>query len=411
MPTKRTISQLYDYFAPLQEAGSITPDRVQDLIATMAVSDNMHVVRSTDDLPDPSGNEVTLPAKTVLFLDDVNIGSDHLRLSEGTVLRALAGASVVSTSTGGVVRAAGLDAAVIMREINIVAPAGPCLDLSGPIDQQLNLFFVGLFGASVGTVSGFDVQSFKQCFFDTADGITLTGTTSKVFISESPFYGITAGNAAVTFASGLNSRRVDIVNSFFKHDAAGIPLRADEGYTVGYGRVSGCMLDGPETMLDGLASSDLNWWFRENDLVRNSRVTAQSFLTEASTTVITTQGEFTPAEGPFTLTELTQRFTVNEENELVYTGVDPVTVTFDSSFNVDPSNNDRIAFRATKNGATLDYSQAIVEQGAGAGSSPRAGSVLALIEIDPGDRIGLAVANLEGTANIPWLSATYSVIA
>lgn len=35
MPTKRTIQQLYDFFAPGQAARSITPDRVQDLVLTL----------------------------------------------------------------------------------------------------------------------------------------------------------------------------------------------------------------------------------------------------------------------------------------------------------------------------------------------------------------------------------------
>jgi hypothetical protein len=35
MPTKRTIQQLYDLFAPGQNERSITPDRVQDLIFTL----------------------------------------------------------------------------------------------------------------------------------------------------------------------------------------------------------------------------------------------------------------------------------------------------------------------------------------------------------------------------------------
>lgn len=35
MPTKRTIQQLYDLFAPGQDERSITPDRVQDLIFTL----------------------------------------------------------------------------------------------------------------------------------------------------------------------------------------------------------------------------------------------------------------------------------------------------------------------------------------------------------------------------------------
>lgn len=370
------------------------------------------VVRALADLPAPAGGVITLPANTtVLVFGQVSLGANAIAYSEGTVLRGIAGGSLISSSTGGVVRANNVDSAVIMREISIIATAGPCLALTGTDEHQLNLFFVGLFGAAIGTISGFDVQSFKDCFFSCADGIILTGTPNKIFLSQCPFYGITAGNAAITLAAELDARRLDMVQCFFKHAAAGVPLRAVAGYTVGYGRVSGTMMDGPTAMLEGISPADINWWFRENDLVQNSRVAGQSFLTDPATTVITTQGVFVPVTGPFTVTELTQRLVLNGTNELEYIGVDPVLISFNAAFSVDPSNNNQLAFRASKNGVTLERSETIVEQGAGPGSSPRTGAVVCLIEMMPGDRVGLSVANLSSTADVPWLAATYAVVA
>ena len=374
-------------------------------------SENVLVIRAVDDLPAASNGEHLLPAKTVLVVEDIDLGANALRLSTGTLLRGLGGITITSSAASGVIRATNLGAAVVIREVSIVATAGPCLALTGTTDHQLNIFFCGFFGASIGTVSGFDVQSFKDCFFSCADGIINTGTNNKIFYSQCPVYGITSGNAAITLAAALDARRVDIVNMFFKHDAAGIPLKAIAGYTVGYGRVSATMLDGPTTMLNGLTSADSNWWFRENDLVRNSRVAGQAFLSAAATTTITTQSVFVAVAGTFTLTDLTQRWTLNVNNEMVYSGLDPVTVSLTATFTIDPANNNRLAFRATKNGTTLAQSETIVEQGAGAGASPRPGAVVALIEIVNGDRVALAVANLSSTDDVPWLTCTYAVIA
>lgn len=372
------------------------------------------VIRSSGDLPPAVGGEHVLPTGTVLLTDTINIGSNALRLSEGTLLRGFGGEGVVSSATGGVVRVTNVDSAVVMREFAIIATGGPCINLVGPADQQLNMFFVGMFGVapgtSIGTVSGFDVQGFKDCYFEAPDGLTLTGTTNKLFISQCPFYGLASGNAAITLDSALNARRADIVTNFFKHDPAAIPIRAEVGYTVGYGRVFGTMLDGPTTMLDGLASSDDNWFFKNNDLVQDSRVAAQSVLDAPATTVITTVGAFVDVTGTFTVTALTQRFILSG-NELEYTGGDPVLISLVSSFTIDPAFNDRLAFRVTKNGATLPESETFVEQGAGTGSSPRNGTAVALIELLPGDTVGLAVANLTSTNDVPWLSATYAVTA
>lgn len=386
-------------------------DGNMDKLEAAAFTADILVVSTLDDLPDPVNGVITLPSQTVVVLGDLNIGSNALQLSTGTVLRGLGNDTITSSATGGVVRATNIGSALVMREFSIIATGGPCIDLEGTTDHQLNLFFVGFFGAAVGTVTGFDVQGFKDCFFNAAAGLTLTGTTNKVFISQCPFYGLAPGGAAITLATGLNARRVDMIANFFKHDAGATPLKAEAGYTVGYGRVSGSMMQGPTDMLDGLSSADDNWFFRENDLVPDSRVAGQSSLTADATTPITTQGTFEPVTGSFTVSSLTQRLELNGTNELEYTGGDPVLITFSASFAVDPSNNDRVAFRATKNGTDLAYSQAIVEQGAGPGSSPRGGSIVALIEMVTGDRVGLAVANLDSTADVPWLAATYAVTA
>lgn len=411
MATRRTIEQLNGFFASGQPARSITPDRVQDLIKTAMVSDSVHVVRSVDDLPDPVGDQVTLPAgKTVLLAGAINLGSDALRLSTGTLLRGFGGDSIQSSNANGVIRATDLGAAVVMREFSVIATGGPAFALQGTIEHQLNLFFMGVFGASAGTITGFDVQAVKSCFIKAADGFTFAGTTNKIFVDGTPFYDIAEGNAGIRLAANLDASVADLVTNFFKFDD-GTCIEAVDGYSVGEGKLRGSLIDGTATPLAGLSPADVNWFMRDNTGVRDSRVAAQSFLTEAATTTIATEGVFVPVVGPFELGALAERFEHNGDNELVYTGQAPALVTFNAAFTVDPSNNNRVAFRATKNGTTIAQSQTIVEQGAGPGSSPRAGAVVSIMEVETGDRIGLAVANLAGTANIPWLTATYAVSA
>lgn len=374
------------------------------------ISDDMIIVRTLADLPSPVANEITLPAnKTILITGLIDLGANALRLSTDTVLRGFGGDSVMSSATGGVVRATNVGSAVVIREANVIATAGPCLALEGTTAHQLNLFFVGLIGPSAGTVTGFDVQAFKDTFFATADGVTLAGTTNKVFISQSPFYTVAAGNAAVTLDATLNARRMDVVEPFFKHDPAGIPIRAEVGYQVGYGRVNGLMLDGPTTPLEGLTSADPNWWFKGCDGIADSRVASQAYLTAADTTLITQVGEFVQVAGAFALSPRSQRMSLNANNELVNDSNQPVLLSFMTTLTVDPSSNDRLEFRVTENGVTIPESRFIVEQGAGAGASPRPGWVSSLVYLNPGESAGLAVANLTTIANVPWLSCTFVV--
>lgn len=71
--------------------------------------------------------------------------------------------------------------------------------------------------------------------------------------------------------------------------------------------------------------------------------------------------------------------------------------------------NDRIAFRAAVNDNPMAKSEVIVEQGQGAGSAPRTGTVNAFLALEPGDTVSLFVANLTDTDDIEWLTANYSV--
>ena len=363
-------------------------------------------ILSADDLPTPSGGEHVLPADTLVrFVGNIDIGANAIRLSQGTVINSRAGGTIISSATGGVLRATNLPSAVIVRETNIVATDGPCINLSGPAGQQCNLFFVGMFGHSAGTITGFNVQALKACYIQAADGITFAGTTNKVFVHETPFYGITG--TAIRLAANLDATVADIVTSFFKFDD-GTCIEAETGYTVGDGLLRGSLIDGTATPLSGLGPEDVNWRMTDNLGIRDSTIAGQAALTATATVPIVTAAAFVPVGGTYTLAEVSERFELNGTNELVYTGRFPTLIDFTATFTVDPANNNRVAFRATLNGDTLPESQTIVEQGAGPGSSPRAGAVVALKRITTGDRLGLAAANLDGTADFDVLSCTFA---
>lgn len=372
-------------------------------------TDDVLMVNTLSDLsPYLSGTEYVLPSKLVVVLSSINIGDRTVRLSTDTVLWGAAKGAFVSTTTDALLTCSSLDSSVIVREINLVAPVGSCIDLSGPIDQQLNLFFVGMIGATAGTITGFDVQSVKQCYIQCANGITNTGTTNKVFYSETPFYAITG--SAITLGSGLVASVADIVTSFFKFDAPGVGLTAEAGYTVTDGVFRGSLIDGTATPLSGLTPADTNWSMDQNTGVRDSVIAGLSSLSSSTTVPIATMGDYVQVTGTFSLASVSERFVLTVgTNELEYTGRYPALVEISIPVAVDPANNDRVAFRATVNGADIAESTVIVEQGAGPGSSPRGATVIALSWIEIGDTIGVAGANLEASASFDLLACNIVV--
>ena len=365
------------------------------------------IIRSIDDLtPLLIGDEYVLPTGLVIFLGSLDLANKALRISEGTVLRGFAQTTIVSTIDG-VIRASGLTSPVIMREINIIADGGRCIDLSGPVTQQLNMFFCGFFGTSAGTISGFDVQSIKQCFVSAADGLTHTGTTNKLFISQSPFYNVTG--SAITLGAELNASVADIDTSFFKFGSPGIAIKAETGYTVGFGNIRGSLIDGTAVPLDGLSPSDVNWRMTNNSGIRDSRVVGGYFLDTAAETTIATVNTPVKVAGTTAALSLNERIVASTSNRLTYTGAEPSVVLATWNALVDTGNNVLLTFYVYKNGTKIDETASSVR--AGSGSDERLAYLSAIVNVETNDYIELWVENNTNTTNVTCNTLTANVIS
>lgn len=379
------------------------PGRPGNLPNDVLIIENLKYLESYD-----QGTYYDLPAETVVMISDtVNIGSHYLKLNENTVLRGNSHSSIVSTNTGGVVRCSDLTTNVIIREVNIIAPAGPCLSLSGPITAQLNLFFVGLIGATAGTITGFDVQALKDCFIQCAAGLTLTGTTNKIFVSACPFYGTTAGNASITLDASLDADIVDIQSSFFKSEA-GTAIKAEAGYTVGEGVISDSLVLGATTLLDGLTPSDVNWSFRGNTGVRDSMTVGESHSTASATVTITTIDTPVRAANASASGDNIERFTNDETSGLTYTGARPATVLVTATVQVDPDGNNVSGnLYLAKNNTPITASA--VPFFVSTGGDRRTVTISDLVSMETDDTVSVWVDNDTNTNNI--LVTNVSLIA
>lgn len=361
-------------------------------------------IQSVGDLePFLDDDKYVLPPNRLVMLNGtINLDDKYIELSEGTVLRGWANATIISTNTGGIIRCSGLEENVILREFSVVAPAGQCLDLSGPITNQLNLFFLGLLGNKAGTIEGFDVQAIKSCFIDCEDGITLKGTTNKFFFDGSVFYGITAGNSAITLDEGLDASTADIITSFFKFDD-GTCITAESGYEVGEGKIRGSLIDGTATPLDGLSPADIEWTMTDNTGVRDSRVAGHLSLDTEVETVISDSETPVKVAGETEPSDLNERFD-HSDNRLTYKGQAPVLVNAYSSFTVDSGNNVELTFFLAKNGSVVTKTKAILK--VGVGNDQRTGFVGGILEMETDDYVELWAQNNDNTANFTCTSLT-----
>jgi len=358
------------------------------------------VVDSTDDLrAHDEGDHYALPADTTVWIGGtVDLGAHYLQLAEGTVLRGHGHSTIVSLATGGVVRATALEAAVILREVNVVAPLGPCLNLSGPIDQQLNLFFVGLIGAVAGMINGFDVQALKDCYIRCDDGLHLGGVTNKVYVSACPFYGITAGNAGITLAATLDAEVVDVQSSFFKSEA-GTAMRAVAGYQVGEGVVVDSIVLGATVPFEGMGPEDVQWTFRGNTGARDSMTVGESHSTASLLVDIVTQDVPVRAANPSMSGANTERFTNDGTSGLTYTGIRPATVLATATIQVDPAGNNVSGWvYLARDGVPITESR--IPFGVTAGQDIRTVTISDLIRVTTGETVSVWVANASGVVDI-----------
>ena len=360
--------------------------------------ENYLFVASVDDLPAASGGEHLLPADTLVEISGtVDLGEGALRLSSGTaIIGRNISADTIQSSADGVIRSDNVESNVILREFNILATGGRSLDLTGSIDYQVNIFYVGLLGVSAGTINGFDVQAVKSCFVSAASGVTLDGTTNKIFIDGTPFFDTTG--AAITLAATLDCRVADIRVSFFKFDSPGVGLKAESGYTVDRGVYTGNLIDGTAVPLDGLSPADINWKMTANTGVRDSRVAGQLSLDAPADTTISAVDTPTKVDGATSMAALTERLDGSTvDNRLQYTGTEPALVSVQLSVNIEGGNNVDGTIMVAKNDTVIEESRLNFRLSTGA--DERNASTATIVEMETDDYIEAWIENRSGDSD------------
>jgi len=188
-------------------------------------TENVTHVTTERDLPGTVGSTHTLANEVYKFDGFVSI-TGNLDISNSPVLVGNHGGADGIIYTGGGDMVSGTDGALFARDLTFDAPGGTMFNISG--DQTTEILVescsfsdpanIGNI-ASLGTIDGFRVPSFKGCNFEDFDsGLTLTGTPDKVFFSECPFREVDASGVTIlTFDSNLDVGVVDLTDNYIKN--------------------------------------------------------------------------------------------------------------------------------------------------------------------------------------------------
>lgn len=340
-----------------------------------------------------SGDQITIPAGVVVVAGGVvDLGSAWILLDGGTVRGRTASDGFVSTATNGVI--VSNDGTVVITDLIVVAPAGPGLKLTGSKANGdiMKCIMVGVYSSPLAfDITGGSVPSITSCFVGQfpqmpapAVGVRFSGDIGKSHVQSTPFFATT--DACIVLDSAVTLETADIAGNYYQPAAGMNFLRGEVGYTLsGIAEVTRNI---PQTglpdavdVLDGIDRFDPKWNFQSNPSIPDSSAKAAFFQgTGWETTTITTVS--TPVKANLTVTsaDTAERFSINPDGTLTYTGVRPRTVTVTATGSVDTAgNNQEIRFSIYKDGVLVPSSQVQVK--VTTGGDQRAFATSAIVEV------------------------------
>jgi hypothetical protein len=269
--------------------------------------------------------------------------------------------------------------------------------------------------ASLGTIDGFRVPTWKGCNFERfADGLTLTGTMDKVFIESSPMRTVTGSGARIlSFDSALEVGIVDMANNYVKDVQTDTEvIYVDPGATIDsifqYRGVTHDPTVTQDNILTGAASVDgVDYRVSDSFPLANSKAFADFTLVDPTPTTIATQATnktdaaaYEPVDGttsPGTLA----RFESNTDNELTYVGKRDRVGELTAVLSAGTGTSDVVAAAWFVNGSLVEGTATRVQmsqQGGGIAKTIVTTGINGALET--GDTFEVRIANLGSTTDI-----------
>ncbi len=324
-------------------------------------NDKLVYVYSLADLPTPSGSAITLDANSMyIFKGIVNITPYYLELN-GANLRGIDPArdGVASAVAGAILRSTNVS--VFMQDVVVIPLSGStkAYDFKdGTGTKFCNLFSgnsvveVGIPSLGVGQISGFKAVTIVKNYWNTKDGVKVTGTMGKFACAFTFITNVTSG-AGIEFLGALVIDDIDLSNNYFIYSGqSGVKLNA--GATVDRGRMTTNMFRGVGSPLNGLTSYDPGWKMLQNTNIPDTRVYGYIYMNANATTTNTSPtNTYVKVAGTTTSTSLL-KISSPASNRLTYLGREPIVASVDILVSGQaPANSADFTIAIYKNGSII----------------------------------------------------------
>lgn len=378
---------------------------------------NLEVITEQGDLPPPQSGEHQLENGTAYWFTGFVDSPYSLRLAETSPLLGSSGGLDGFIHTGGADAIRGSDVNLFQDSMYTHAPGGTILDLSGTHENEMlvqSCAYSDAAGigeiASLGTISGSRVPTFKTCSFEHFQGgFTFDGSPDKIYIEGSPVRSITASGVTVfTIADTCTTSIIDFSNNYYKEVQSDTEIvRVEPGANIQeVFQYTGNTHDtsvSVNNILNGQADAGQEpYWVRSSHPLRDSTVIGEISLDSTTTTTISSADSWAAISGATTLGNESERVTEQDDGVLEYLGSKRtnVSVTFQSSFF--GANGDTYQVGVFKNG-TVEPSSTMQSEARGSQVAVSLGTS-SIDDLSNGDTISVRVKNLDNANDATFLA-------
>jgi hypothetical protein len=320
------------------------------------------LVRTLADLPAPTGTEIRLDStKSYKFSGLVNISPNYLNANGAALL----GTNpirdgVLSNVSGAIIRSTDMHVYIEKMLIVPFSAATSAFNFSDGTGTRscnllsgINIKDAGTASQGVGQISGFRAVIALENYWNTAQGIKLSGRMGRFVCGFTLIGSITTG-AGIEFNGTLNADDVDLSNCHFIYTGnTGVKLTA--GALVNRGRMTTNMFRGPATFLDGFDSYSTGWEMQQNTNIPNSRAYSFAYMNgNATATNLPVQDVYYKIAG--NTTSVSEKRFSHTVNRFTYTNVRPMTArVFVVIGGKSPANGTEISIALAKNGVIIPF--------------------------------------------------------
>lgn len=371
---------------------------------------NKTIIRQLSNFPTPTGGTIELTGDHVYEIEgSVNIGTNRLKMGNKTSIIGQLRTSdgLIYTGTESAIYSVDNDAS--LNKIFVSTPLGTAFEYSATTgNEKTNVFLVEncVFTscANLGRIENIQIFGMENNLIDAnSNGLILTGSTNgDLFVYDN----ISTNNSGTTIE--FNSSVWDVVNiarnaMHILSGDTGINGLANNGNlsTIGRGRIINNAFLDDGTYIENIQSGGTKWSLLTNTGVADysdsnsvGSMLMEGNATATDTAVLNTWYKIsgTTVEGPNI-----SRWTMTDNNELTYDGIEDVNVVCNAVVNAQRvGGSGAILFEVTvfQNGSKV----ANVTSSAELNTQERGIPIIAPLSVSNGDTVSIYVRNVENVA-------------